>query len=744
MKKLLLLLVVINSLCIASLVPAFAENTAIYQSTFGDEDKTQWSGWANEDPSQRLEFVPDAEGGQAALHLSVAGDDWNTAILSFPQPIKITPRTVLRYKLKAAFSEGVNIHASTGARYFIKYPAPPSGDWFPVQKYLAAAGYKSGGGGSVNDLIDIVGSSVTSIQIATKGKDVWISDLQILEADQPLPELPAPPVLYQGEYKPIDYPLTNTFFPYGVIYQHRGEMRNADLFGQDHLERYDTALGDIKRHYMNTFSNFVDSSKIEDRLRLAQKYDLRLIETRYAGIDLATSPNATDIIQRMSGHPSLLAWYGTDEPTDYKAWLDSKLFINAIDQKHPYTSAFNHLDNAIALGPYSEVVMVDPYSTIKTSGSIHNLLWHANYARIAKRYTAGKKLWFIAQTYGNRKEMRYNTPAEARFEVFNCLSAGVDGLIFFIYNDMSSYLMPPSQRDKFDETLVDPWFNGNPTYDELARIGRDVIPAMHSLIDKTEIDGAGFTYNKKKIVLQAFKAKPGNLIIVANKDLDKKYQGDIKVPVARGQAVYDLIQLAPVPGVLNASSTQSIALDLAPGDGGLYMVAGESAWQALKKEVTLRKLQAELELANLETSTLKTAAFNTTGIETLLENAKTTLSRGNTSATEKTLKQAQALSATMLSSKPEYLRQKSLLQDIRQNFGTAHTAIKTSIATIDGTTDPAWHDLFAQIKSNSNKYFELNRKLQSGDLKSGPEIEALKATTLALQNTIQARVAGPH
>jgi hypothetical protein len=719
-----------------SAAPGQAEPVVQYRSTFAD-DKAQWSGWANEDPSQRLELVPDAGQGQPGLHLSLAGTHWNTAIVTFPKPIKVTPATVVRFKLKTSYSEGINIYSSNGARYFIKYSAPESGDWFIVQKYLATAGYKSGGNGvPVNEVIDIEGKDLASIQVSTQGKDVWISDFQVFEADKPVDELPAPELLYQGKYEPQKYPIVDSFFPYGVIYQHVADMVNGDLFGQNPLERYDVSLGDIKRHYMNTFSNFVDPVKIDERLRLAQKNDLRLIETKYAGVDLATSPGAAELIKRVSKHPSLLAWYGADEPTNYKPWLDNKLFVNAIDKEHPFTSAFNHLDAAIALGKYSEVVMVDPYSTIKGSGSVDNLLWHANYARIAKRYTAGKRIWLIAQSYGDRKSMRYNTPAEMRFEVFNCLSAGVDGLIFFIYNDMSSYLEPHRQREKFDETLVDPWFNGNPTFDELARLGRDVIPVMPSFMDKTELENAaGFSYDKGKLVFQGFKAEPGNLIILANKSLDQKYRGVVRATLAPGQALYDLIKLVPVKG-------SALNLDLAPGDGGLYLVANEASWKTLKQEITARKQQNELGLLNLDTQALKTAQFKTADLEKLLTTATAELAKGDLSKSGKAIDLAKIRRLALENGNGEYIRQKKVLQEIRESFGATHATIRTRIDKVDGSTDPEWLAIFAQMKQLSRQYFELNGKHDRGDLTIGKAADELKVSVDNLQRTVTERVAG--
>ena len=37
--------------------------------------------------------------------------------------------------------------------------------------------------------------------------------------------------------------------------------------------------------------------------------------------------------------------------------------------------------------------------------------------------------------------------------------------------------------EKFDFTLVDPWGNGNATYDEIAAFGKLIVPIMPSIMD---------------------------------------------------------------------------------------------------------------------------------------------------------------------------------------------------------------------------------------------------------------------
>ena len=168
-----------------------------------------------------------------------------------------------------------------------------------------------------------------------------------------------------GSYKPRRYPCLETVFHFGVISTvAAGDAANAALFGQTADERFEDDLLDLRRHGMNALSNFCDDGRVAWRLALMEKYRMYLVETALANTDLRGAKPGDPILRLIAenrDHPRLLAWYGRDEPQDCLAYLDNKRAVDAADPNHPVASAFNQPQVAKLLGPYMELMMLDPY-----------------------------------------------------------------------------------------------------------------------------------------------------------------------------------------------------------------------------------------------------------------------------------------------------------------------------------------------------------------------------------------------
>jgi hypothetical protein len=705
------------------------------------DDRACWAGWSL--VAQSIDYVPDGCAGQPALKYSVPESSWNCPIINFPQPLRVTENTVVRFSLKCPAGRlGMIVKNQVEeAEYYLSFVAPAGGSWFTVQKYLSGGAYKRFGRPDVPK-DGLVGDTISSIMVTSAGTEIQIGDFQIVEAAESLPETPEETPLFAGTYAPIAYPGISTFFPFGVIYQAGAGTANGEFFAQGSHERYEMAAADLKRHSMNVFANFCDGDEVDYRLGLCHTYNLRLIETRLTGAGLASVVEGGDYVQLIQRHAAdqhLLAWYGqADEPTDFKLWLDYKIAINKLDPNHPVASCLNEGSAVKALGPYSELVMLDIYSVTKDSRGVGGLVSHADSIRMAKTHAVGKKVWLVTQAYGDRSIFRYPTAEEIRFDVFNAISAGVDGIAFFIYNDVCHYLDKPTAREKFDSTLVDPWFNDNPTYRELARLGREVIPIMPSLLGAQDSAALAdrIRYAKGGLVYGRFDKAFGTFVVVANMSLDGRYRGTVDVSCRSDQHAYNLLKLAPA----QAAHGAALELDLAAGDGAIYLIATNTAWNTIRAEILTRKLTAQIELLELDAQALRDAGLKTASLGNAISRAKRTLQAGKVDEAGKTVRLAGARRVRAEESSPIYVRQRDVLETLRAGFGEIHSAIKTRIEILDGSRDPDWVERFGRIRTTSSAYFRLRRAWKSGDFANDLQLVALQHDVTSLKDEVVAAV----
>jgi hypothetical protein len=315
-----------------------------------------WTAWSNVQKA-KMELSSPGYESATCLRLTVPASDWDTAIVEFPTPIRVTEHTMVRFKMRIApgMVEGLNVRDATeGDEYLLTFPLPGSG-WTVVQRYLKNSEYKRFGKPDVPK-DGVVGDEISSLQIAYLGTDLSLDDFEIFEATSDLPELPSEHLLPVGSYQPHRYPGLETVFPFGVVSTvAAGDGANASIFGQTSDERLEDDLLDLKRHGMNAISNFCDDDRVAWRLALMDKYRLYLVETALANTDLRGAKPGDPLLRTIAqnrDNPRLLAWYGHDEPADCLAYLDNKRVINAADPGHPVASAFCQMQVAKLLGPY--------------------------------------------------------------------------------------------------------------------------------------------------------------------------------------------------------------------------------------------------------------------------------------------------------------------------------------------------------------------------------------------------------
>ncbi|MDD3155805.1 MAG: beta-galactosidase, partial [Victivallaceae bacterium] len=391
--------------------------------------------------------------------------------------------------------------------------------------------------------------------------------------------------------------------------------------------------------------------------------------------------------EQAKNSPVVLAWYGKDEPSlsDYLHYLANKKKIMEMDAEHPLTSAL-HIDSSRrALGPMLEVVMSDIYPLeFQTPKDGAAILRNFDVLRRCRDWSAGNRVWLVAQAFSNRQKFhyssRYSTPEEMNLTLYSAIAAGANGILFFIYNDLPTILDGKLRVEEFDRTLVDPWGNGNPVYDRIAEFGKNIAPIMPSFLDAASGDYVRIDSPDELLVGQ-LKNELGVLVIPVNKSTEAEWTGTLSLHLPAGCDLYDLETLKPA---------KIRPLRLRPGMGAVLLVATPEHFRTIAAEITTRRNNMEAELAELHRKELISAGFPD----------------GKAS--------------------PDWLAAKNQLAGIQQIFGDIYSYLTEPAQIEKAETDLTFKPALEEIKLLSCRYFELRRNLYSGVIPAHAELEKLK------------------
>ncbi len=569
-------------------------------------DGGNWTSWGNE-----VQLIIEKKPESVSFSRPAgAKPGWTTPIYKFRDMPVVTAFTALKFSCKGdrvgSFEININNDAD-GAQYAARFNIA-SDKWIENTVLIKDAVYKRGGKPGIVPS-GFLGSSLQQIQIAYSGKMIELKDVEIVELDpmhvpasKPQPEFITD---YLKNRKEGDYRVfrRNAVFPVGVISTIRAANRdNGEYFGQTTLERMEDDLRQIRQLGFNTYSNFTDASglSITERLKLMRKYHLYLLETSTHSTALHTLPDDAKLIREIAAnadHPNLLAWYGQDEPTNGAIYLKNKSRIeNLSGYKVPVTSAMHMLSVAQELGPAMDVITIDPYSLVagsKPEQAANTLETHGTMIQLTRNFCAGKRVWMIPQAFSMRnsgsRTLRYPSPAEAQFDVFNALGSGANGFIYFIYNDMVPYLDGKIRGEEFDQTMVDAWGNGNPTTEALGAIAKRLTAIMPSFIERKPVDNTRNIKLPESWKAAQWQTEDGILLIVINRDLFKENRARISVELHAGEKLYDLDLLK-----------ENSELELQPGNAAMLLIANPDKWPRVKEEIQGRLDKHAQEIESLK------------------------------------------------------------------------------------------------------------------------------------------------
>lgn len=728
---------------------AGAQQSALWRHDFETPgQEAAWTGWSVDEPVNIERHSPGYD-SDTCLRFSITHTSWDTAIIAFDPPLKVTEHSYVRFKIKADRSGGFGLNvrnATEEAEYYTAFNLVHT-DWTVVQRRLADATYKRfGKPGGPRD--GVAGDELGSIQIAYLGTEMLIDDFEIVQSDVPLPDLPPDDLEAPEGYSLQDYACLREVFPFGVISTvAAGNAANAELFGQTKQERFEDDLCDLKLRGMNAISNFCDDAQVMWRLDLMDRYHLYLVETMLANSTVAGRPADDPLcrtVRRAAEHSRLLCWYGRDEPTDYRAYLENKAAINALDPEHPVASAFNEMWAAKVLGPFMELVMLDHYSVVPGPPEVERLTYHADLIRDGKRLTAGGKVWFIAQSFSGRSRGRYTwrmpTPEEIRFDVYNSLAAGAGGFLFFIYNDTCTYLDGTQRGEEFDDTLVDPWGNPHPVYEELSDIAEKVVPVMPSFLDATEPENGGLAIRADEgLAVGQLKGVNGTLIVVVNASLTEEYNGAVEVEVPEGQRLFGPLN---EPNIPDATGRPDRDILLRPGDGCLLLVATDDQFMDVKRGYLNRDYRRRWEQADVRLGLMAQAGLPVEELTRRLADQAPETKVADTihvnpafEGLEEDIREAERKNAP-------YWNARLSLQHVQTTFGEIHRLIRPRVVAVDGTEDPEWQATFSDIKALSVRYFDARRRWRAGQWPSEEELTGLQRRVGELEEKVARKVGG--
>ncbi len=455
------------------------------------------------------------------------------------------------------------------------------------------------------------------------------------------------------------------------------------------VERYaDWMLLDLRRHYCDfimggggmLFTGAPDEAfdALRARLDKCAEYGVRLGPStyvtqhyRHAQSRAQCTADMKRLAAEFGDHPALLAYLLVDEPgvAGAEDFYWGKRKLESFDSNHPAISLCNSVEAIAEYAPVLPIVGIDLY-TIRPQPSRDEGCWAlADGVRFASQLGA-RRIWVLPQTFGATGSWRAATVEEFRVQIFSCLAEGVTGFLPFVYG------MPPGWRRKvaFRGTLVDPYGNPSPIWDEMRRLGPFVRSVGPLLAEATPApDGAATVRTRGTIVSNIGRKRPcadarvwldakrGVRYVTAFSNA-LRYRTSCRVtlhPADTELQVMDLFALRPTP-----VQGGSFYAPLGPGEGRVYAAGPAAKVKAVEAEVLRRRFGLERSLLELELRAAKRMGVNIDRCRTALSKAHAQFAAG--SARDALI----ALHAA-----------RSILEDAKQSnvpFARTHAAIEKS------------------------------------------------------------------
>ena len=567
--------------------------------------------------------------------------------------------------------------------------------------------------------------------------------------------------------RPVDvdtFAVTGRIFPFGM-YGMGGGFRAVDASGtfDDWFpEPLWRTIPDFKRHHINAVIGgarqiYPDSEEqywdeLETLLDILGAHDIDCMPiayfSRYYRADLDRETVEAAIrkrVPRYKDKEALLGWYIIDEPHATEEALEDYLWaaevINQVDPDHPVTTGGNKYN--IFFDRHRPVVIFDRYPLRETSQSPWSI---ANITRLIYREAPGP-VWYIAPAFHNiNGEYPRPTPAEFRLMCYAAVANGAKGLFFFNYRARPGWFRSSAVG------LVDVFEANSELWDETGKLGYHLSAVGPMLLD-TELaedhpveivtDQIEIEWEEKIAAVSTGVLKDGAagriFLVVYNNDIEQPRQARITVAADEGveAGLLDLYDLVPV------DYDGSFGVELAPGDGRIYLLASGEDAAACKQRILRSRFAHDKEMAAYDLYFADLAGLAPDGLEDQLRQAE---------SADRLRKAREALDAA-LAKDPSYHATRERLDAVRHRLSAINRLYDDKITSMESTvkapsryiqrefdpTDPMVRAYLDALQDVGTCYFALRNLYVKGVYREiGEAVTVLEGLSQALAENARA------
>ncbi|MDI6827329.1 MAG: hypothetical protein QME62_02460 [Armatimonadota bacterium] len=417
-----------------------------------------------------------------------------------------------------------------------------------------------------------------------------------------------------------DYPQLRNFFPFGmyVAAERIGEWDKPEFpthMGRPMIEPYRRDLLDMARHYINLIA--IENTSVIPVPILKQM----LAEGEHVGIFTWASENglpneseaeayAQKRISQFKEDKGLLVWSPWDEPypENMGKWLKWKKAFEDADPNHPVIAVtcggpkgFENYD-VIQASDYYPVYVENP-----DPWSVRDFV---------RRYidATTKPNWFVVQAFQGEGR-RLPTVAENRMMTYMALGEGAKGILYFIYDHLTTHYNYPL----------------TPQWEDIGKLGR-ILRAIGPELLNTKIDRESRLVEMTaepnidsrrpkdwpSAVCSILKSTAGHaFVIVYNTSVESPVRTHLKASSGR---LFDLVSL--VETNISPVGRQTIDLELNPGDGRILLLSSDKDYLRIAERIRTNLYFAERKLVVIEREPAEKWDVKLNNVNTLLEQAK--------------------------------------------------------------------------------------------------------------------------
>lgn len=416
-------------------------------------------------------------------------------------------------------------------------------------------------------------------------------------------------------------------FVYGVASAREAVLHNAEVIGVDWEWGYRQMLRDIRRHGGNfNYQLSVDAAHPEfhPTCRIMEEEgiwnvngDVKVLPSIFSvgrSVDEAKLKEFfAREVPRCAAYRHFLAWSLADEPQAEKLYdyLVGKEIVESLDPRRPAIPILNTEKGIELFGPYQQVIVPD-YYTLKVGREDP---WAVGDRVALARKQGAAPVWLMYGAYSNvsggRRTMRMANRAEARVMIYQGLLNGATGFAGYVYGMHPFFSSRKSQGHP--DTLVDAFGTPSEQWDEVGRIGKDLVPVGNLLVeaaldpvprvkaDAPTISAAG--RERPAVQVATWRLGETMLVLAVNNDLVSERR--VRIPLGAGLGrgaealhLYEMRRQRLSSG--EPASAGAVEATLKPGDGMFWAVGAPSALDAIEGRIWGARREQELSVSDYD------------------------------------------------------------------------------------------------------------------------------------------------